>query len=517
MSRMLESYTQGRWQAGTDEGASVADASTGVTVARVSSTGVDSAAAMTHARTVGGPALRDLTFPQRAALVKAVAGVLSDAKDELYALSTHTGATDRDSAVDIDGAIGTLAVFASKGRKELPEGRVLVEGDAEQLGKTGTFVGQHILTPLQGVAVQVNAYNFPVWGPAEKLAPALLAGVPTIIKPATQTAYLTELAVRRIIESGVLPEGALQLICGSARDLMDSLGGQDLLSFTGAAGTAARLRNHPAVAERSLRVNVEADSLNASVLGPDGAAGTPEFELFVKQLVREMTVKAGQKCTAIRRALVPRHHLEAVVDAVSVQLAKVGVGHPTDPATTMGPVVSLDQRDDVRRAVKALAEGGVLAFGNPDDVIVAGGDATSGAFLSPLLVRCDDRTSAAPHEIEAFGPVSTVLGYEGDEDVVALLGRGEGSLVASVVSSDADFVDAVVVGAASFHGRMLVLDPASASESTGHGTPMPQLVHGGPGRAGGGEEEGGMRAVRHHMQRTALQAHPSVLGRITQR
>ena len=512
MTRMLSSYLSGRWHTADDEGTPVADASTGQAVARVSSTGADVGAAVEHARSVGGPALRALTYPERAALVKAVVGVLTEGKDELYALSTHTGATRRDSAVDIDGGIGTMAVFASKARKELPSGRVWVDGEVEVLGKEGTFVGQHLLTPLTGVAVQVNAYNFPVWGPAEKLAPALLAGLPTLIKPATQSAYLTEAAVRMIVESGVLPEGALQLVCGGARDLSDHLGGQDLLSFTGSADTAARLRSHPAVVQRSMRFNGEADSLNASLLGPDPSA--EELALFVKQVVREMTVKAGQKCTAIRRVLVPSALVGEVTDAISAQLAKVVVGHPDDPATTMGPVVSLDQRDDVRRAVKALAETGVLAFGDPDKVDVAGADAVSGAFLSPLLVRCEDSSAAAPHEVEAFGPVSTVIAYDGPAEALSLLARGGGSLVASLVSSDSAFVDEIVLGGAAHHGRFLVLDPSCAAESTGHGTPMPQLVHGGPGRAGGGEEEGGMRAVAHHLQRTAVQGHPEVLARL---
>lgn len=508
---LLESYVAGRWQAGTGVGAPVADAGTGATVARVSSTGVDSAAAVRWARDVGGPALRALTFPERAALVKAVAGVLSEAKEELYALSARTGATRRDSAVDIDGGIGTLAVYASKGRKELPGGQVLPEGEMEQLSRGGSFVGHHMLNPLRGVAVQINAYNFPVWGPAEKLAPALLAGVPSIVKPATPTAYLTELMVRRVIEAGVLPDGALQLVCGSARDLLDSLGGQDLVSFTGSAATAAALRGHAAVTHRSVRFNAEADSLNAAVLGPDAVPGTPEFDLYVAQLVTEMTVKAGQKCTAIRRAFVPREQLDAVVDAASAQLDSVVVGAPAEPSATMGALVSQEQREDVRAAVRRLSSTGTLVHGNPEKVVVAGGDDLVGAFLSPLLVRCDDSSRPEPHEVEAFGPVSTVLPYDGVQDVVDLLARGQGSLVASVVSTDADFVRDVVLGAGAYHGRMLLLDRDCAAESTGHGTPMPQLVHGGPGRAGGGEEEGGLRAVLHHMQRTALQGTPAAV------
>jgi oxepin-CoA hydrolase/3-oxo-5,6-dehydrosuberyl-CoA semialdehyde dehydrogenase len=514
MTRLLESYVAGAWRTPTDDGAPVADAVTGAEVARVSSAGIDTRAAVAHARAVGGPALRALTFHERAALVKAVAGALSAAKDELYEQSTHTGATRRDSAVDIDGGIGTLAVFAGKARKELPDGFVLTEGDVEVLGRGGTFAGQHVLTPLRGVAVQVNAFNFPVWGPAEKLAPALLAGVPSIVKPAGPTAYVTELAVRRVIESGVLPEGALQLVCGSARDLLDDLDGQDLVSFTGSADTAAALRGHPAVTRRSVRFNAEADSLNASVLGPDAVPGTPEFDLFVRALVTEMTVKAGQKCTAIRRALVPRALVDDVVAAAVSRLEKTTVSDPAREDARMGALVSLAQREDVRAVAGRLIAVGTLVYGDPAHVEVEGADDVRGAFLSPLLIRCDDPSRPEPHDLEAFGPVSTVLPYDSVEDAVELLARGQGSLVASVVSTDRDFLRSVLLGAGAFHGRLLVLDRESAGESTGHGIPMPQLVHGGPGRAGGGEEEGGLRAVRHHMQRTAVQAGPAVLAEL---
>jgi oxepin-CoA hydrolase/3-oxo-5,6-dehydrosuberyl-CoA semialdehyde dehydrogenase len=511
----LESYVAGRWQTGSDDGTTVADAVTGEPVARVSSTGVDTAAAVRWGREVGGPALRALGFPERAALVKAVATVLGEAREELYALSARSGSTRRDSAVDIDGGIGTLAVYASKGRKELPAGDVLLDGGVEPLGRGGTFAGRHLYRSREGVAVQVNAFNFPVWGPAEKLAPALLAGVPTIIKPATPTAYLTELMVRRVIESGVLPDGALQLVCGSARTLLDELGGQDSVWFTGSADTAAALRRHPAVTERSARFNAEADSLNASVLGPDAVAGSPEFDLYVDQLVTEMTVKAGQKCTAIRRAFVPAATVGDVVEAVGSRLAGIVVGSPADERSDMGALVSLAQRDDVRQAVARLAGAGTITFGDPAATDVAGADDVTGAFLSPLLLRCDDPDRPEPHEIEAFGPVSTVLAYSGTADVVGQLARGGGSLVASVVTADAAFARDVVLGAGAHHGRMLVLDRHSAAENTGHGIPMPQLVHGGPGRAGGGEEEGGIRAVQHHMQRVAVQGSPAFLESLT--
>lgn len=513
---LLESYVAGAWRRPTDDGVRVLDAVTGEPVAAVSGAGLDPGEAVRYARAVGGPALRELTFTARAALVKAVAAVLSEAREELFELSTHTGATRADSAVDIDGAIGTLAVYAGKGRRELPDAPALLDGDVEPLAKGGTFAGRHLLTPRRGVAVQINAYNFPVWGPAEKLAPALLAGVPTIVKPATPTAYLTELMVRRIVAAGVLPAGSLQLVCGNGAALLDALGGQDSVWFTGSAPTAAALRRHPAVTERSARFNAEADSLNAAVLGMDATPGTPEFDLYVDALVTEMTVKAGQKCTAIRRALVPHPMVDAVLEAVSARLAEVVVGDPRDERTEMGALVSLEQREAVRGAVTALASAGTLAYGDPRRVAVLGADADRGAFLSPVLVRCDDRDRSEPHTVEAFGPVSTVIGYTDAADAVELLHRGEGSLVASVVTYDPDFARTIVLGAAASHGRLLVLDRDCAAESTGHGTPMPQLVHGGPGRAGGGEEEGGLRAVRHHLQRTAVQGSPAVLDRIAQ-
>jgi oxepin-CoA hydrolase/3-oxo-5,6-dehydrosuberyl-CoA semialdehyde dehydrogenase len=511
MARVLESYTAGRWQAPSDEGAPVADAVTGETVAHVSSAGVDVGAMVDHGRRVGGPALRALTFPERAALLKSLAAHLQEHREEFYALSARTGATRRDSKVDIDGGIGVLMVYASKGRKELPEGRVLLEGDVEPLSKGGTFAGRHVLTPLRGVAVQINAFNFPVWGMLEKLAPAVLAGVPSIVKPASQTAYVTELVARRMVDSGLLPEGAFQLLCGSAGPLLDHLAGQDLVSFTGSAATARQLRGHEAVTARSVRFNAEADSLNASVLGPDAGPGTPEFDLYVDQLVTEMTVKAGQKCTAIRRALVPRVVLDDVVDAVSARLADVRVGNPAEESVTMGALASVGQRDEVRRSVEALRAAGTLVSGDPDRFEVVGADPAVGAFLPPLLLRCDDATRPEPHDVEAFGPVSTVLPYEGVDDAVDLLARGQGSLVGSVVTHDAGFARDVLLGAGAYHGRLLLLDRDDAAESTGHGTPLPHLVHGGPGRAGGGEEEGGMRAVVHHMQRTAVQASPAML------
>ncbi len=513
---VLRSYVSGRWTAPPD-GRPVRDAVTGEEITRISSEGIDLAAALDYGRRVGGPALRALTFHERAALAKAVGGMLRDHRDELYALSARTGATLGDSKFDVDGGIGVLLSYASKARRELPNDTVYTEGAVEPLGRGGQFAGQHILTPRRGVAVQVNAFNFPVWGPLEKMAPALIAGVPTLVKPASQTAYLTARLVELIVGSGILPEGSLQLLCGSAGDLLDHLGEQDLLSFTGSASTARQLRAHPNVVARAVRFNAEADSLNCSILGPDAGPGSAEFELYVRQLVTEMTVKAGQKCTAIRRAFVPAPLLDAVIDAAAARLEKIVIGNPADESVRMGALASLEQREEVRRSLKSLESAGRLVFGDPDHVQVTGADADHGAFISPLLVRCDDASRAEPHEVEAFGPVSTVMGYAGPDEVIELAARGRGSLAGSVVTGDAGFARSVVLGLAPWHGRLLVLDQDDAKESTGHGAPLPVLVHGGPGRAGGGEEMGGVRGVLHHMQRTAVQASPRMLGAVTGR
>ncbi|WP_199431438.1 phenylacetic acid degradation bifunctional protein PaaZ [Qaidamihabitans albus] len=513
----LRSYVSGAWHAPSDEGAPLYDAGTGEEVARISSAGIDMGAALAHGRAVGGPALRELTFHQRAALLKALASHLREHRDELYALSARTGATLGDSKFDIDGGIGVLFAYASKGRRELPNDTVYVEGDVEPLGKGGTFVGQHIATPLRGVAVQINAFNFPVWGPLEKFAPAFLAGVPSLVKPASQTAYLTHRLVELVVESGLLPEGSLQLVCGGAGDLLDHVTSQDLVSFTGSAATAQRLRSHPALVRNATRFNAEADSLNLSILGPDAGPGTPEFDLYVKQLVTEMTVKAGQKCTAIRRAFVPAELIDDVARAASERLAKVTVGNPASEGVRMGALASLEQREEVRRSLKALLDAARIVSGDPEHVDVVDADPERGAFVSPVLLRADDPERAEPHEVEAFGPVSTLLPYTSTEQVVELAARGHGSLVGSVVTGDAAFARDVVLGVAPWHGRLLVLDSEDAKESTGHGSPLPNLVHGGPGRAGGGEEMGGIRGVLHHMQRTAVQASPRVLGEVTGR
>lgn len=513
----LRSYVNGSWVSPSDEGTPLLDAVTGEQVATISSAGIDMGAALEYGRAVGGPALRDLTFQQRAALLKSLGLYLREHRPELYALSARAGATLYDAKFDVDGGLGVLAAYASRGRRELPDDTILVEGDPEPLGKGGQFLGQHILTPRRGVAVQVNAFNFPVWGPLEKFAPAFLAGVPSLVKPASSTAYLTARLVELMAESGLLPEGSLQLICGGVGDLFDHLTDQDLLSFTGSASTAGRLRTHPAVVARSVRFNAEADSLNCSILGPDVTPGSPEFDLYVKQLVTEMTVKAGQKCTAIRRALVPESLVDAVAEAASARLATVVVGNPADESVRMGALASLDQREEVRRSLKALLSAGTAVFGDPDDVEVTGADPHRGAFISPVLIKAAGAGRAEPHQVEAFGPVSTLIGYRDTAHAIELAARGLGSLAGSVVTGDAGFARDVVLGVAPWHGRLLVLDPDDAAESTGHGSPLPGLVHGGPGRAGGGEELGGLRGIAHHLQRTAVQASPKVLSAITRR
>lgn len=516
---VLSSYVGGRWvtpDPGTGGGAPVQDAVTGDEVAQLSTEGIDMDAALDYGRRIGGPAQRGLTFHQRAALLKALASFLLEHREDLYALSARTGATRTDSMFDVDGGLGVLFTYASRGRRELPGDTVLTDGALEPLGKGGTFVGQHVWTSMHGVSVQINAFNFPVWGPLEKFAPAFLAGVPSLIKPASQTAYVTHRLVELMVASGLLPDGAIQLLTGSAGDLLDHLTEQDLVGFTGSAGTARKLRTHPAVVANAVRFTAEADSLNCSILGPDAVPGTPEFDLFVKSLTTEMTVKAGQKCTAIRRAIVPADLLDAVGEAASTRLAKVVVGDPADPSVRMGPLAGLEQREEVRRSLKALLAVSTVVFGNPGQVDVVGADADRGAFMSPILLRANGDRSE-PHEVEAFGPVSTLIGYETVADAVALAVRGRGSLVGSLVTHDPDVAREVVLGIAPWHGRLLVLDRDDAGESTGHGSPIPILVHGGPGRAGGGEELGGLRAVQHHMQRTAIQGSPRMLTAVTGR
>ncbi len=516
MSLMLQSYAAGTWFTATDPGAPLLDAATGDEVARISSTGLDLGAMTSYAKRVGGPALREMTFHERAVLLKELGKHLTAAKDEFHALSLRTGATPRDGMVDIEGGIGTLFGIASKATRELPNDIVVLDGGLERLGREGTFVGQHVYASRPGVAVQINAFNFPVWGMLEKLAPAFIAGLPTIVKPASQTAYLTELVVRRIIESGLLPEGTLQLLSGSAGGLLDELTVQDSVAFTGSAHTAGMLRTHTNVLHGGVQLGVEADSLNCSILGPDVTTDAPEFDLFVKGLVAEMTSKAGQKCTAIRRAIVPAAVADDVVEAVAARLARLPVGNPAHPDTRIGALASLEQREEVRKAIQSLRSSADIVYGDPDHVDVIDGDDRRGAFLSPVLLRAA-RGAVEPHDVEPFGPVSTVLAYDSVAEAVELAARGKGSLVGSLVTHDPDVARTITLGLAPWHGRILVLDRDDAAESTGHGSPLPMLVHGGPGRAGGGEELGGVRGIVHHMQRTAIQASPDMMTAITGR
>ncbi len=508
----LQSFVCGAWHSGRDSGVAMRDATTGEVIAQASSAGVDFAAVLGHARDVGGPALRAMTFHERAGVLKGLAKRLSELKEEFYALSYRTGATKNDSMIDIDGGIGTVFVFASKGSRELPNAHVYVDGDVEGLSKGGSFVGQHIYVSREGAAVHINAFNFPVWGMLEKLAPTLLAGMPAIVKPATATAYLTELVVRRIVESKILPEGALQLVCGGLGDLFDHLDCQDSISFTGSAHTASRLRVHPAIIRHAVPFIAETDSLNSSILALDAVPGTAEFDLFVKEVVREMTVKAGQKCTAIRKALVPAAVAGDVVAALQTALQKITVGDPRAEGVRMGPLVSQEQRADVLARVAELRGEADLVAGNLDQFDVQGADATRGAFVPPLLLLSrNPRAARAVHEVEAFGPVATVLPYHDTADAIALARRGEGSLAASVFSADDALASRIVLGLAPYHGRILVVNKSCAKESTGHGSPLAPLVHGGPGRAGGGEEMGGIRGVLHYMQRTAVQGSPDTI------
>lgn len=516
--RRLESYVCGEWFPGQKEGQQLLDAATGEPVAWIDSSGIDFAALLDHGRKRAGPALRAMTFHERAGMLKALGLALMEQKEEFYTESFRTGATRSDGWVDIEGGIGTMLTYASKGRRELPNARVLTDGDVELLSRDDSFSAQHILSPLQGVAVHINAYNFPVWGMLEKIAPTLLAGMPCVVKPASQTAYLTELVVRRIVETGILPEGALQLICGSVGDLLDHVTGQDAVTFTGSAQTGRKLKAHPAVIANATRFTMEADSLNASILGPDAVPGTPEFELFVKEVAREMTVKAGQKCTAIRRVIAPRASVEALIDALRDRLGKTALGLPDAEGIRMGPLASLDQRDEVRERIRDLQEVAQIVAGDPDDVRLVSGDAASGAFLNPVLLHADRPFAAgAVHEVEAFGPVSTVMPYDDLDEAVALAHLGKGSLVSSVFTDDKAVAEQVVLGVAPFHGRVLIGNRVSAKSSTGHGSPLAGLVHGGPGRAGGGEELGGIRGVKHYMQRSAIQGAPRLLSAVTGR
>ena len=524
MIDILPSYVQGAWwtPAAGSEASEVRDASTGEPVARVSTDGLDLGGALQYARTVGQRSLGALTFHQRAMLLKQFALALTERKDELYAISARTGATKADSWVDIDGGIGVLFSYSGKGRREMPNAHVYVDGPVEPLSKDGSFLGRHIYTRLPGVAVQINAFNFPVWGSLEKFAPAFLAGMPTLVKPATPTGYLAEAYVRILVESGLLPDGSLQLVSGSVPTLFDHLRLGDLVGFTGSASTAESLRAHDCVQIGGVRFTSETDSINASILGADATEGTPEFDAFVRQLVTEMTSKAGQKCTAIRRALVPAASVDALVAAVRTRIdERVIVGDPRADGVTMGPLASIAQRDEVLRQVAKLeTAGGEVVIGSTDTPQVTRADGSvgaspDGAFVAPLLLRFADAGSDAVHEIEAFGPVTSVLTYGSTAEAADLVARGGGSLVTSIATHDPAIAVELIGRISAFNGRVLLLDRNDARSSTGHGSPLPNLVHGGPGRAGGGEELGGIRAVLHHMQRTAIQGSPDMLTALT--
>ena len=523
---IVPSFIRGSWWTPDDAAAGgaapVLDASTGELLAKVSTEGLDLAAVVDYGRTTGQTELGTLTFHQRALKLKELAQYLNGRREEFYALSAQTGATKIDSMIDIDGGIGVLFTFGSKGRRELPNSQVVVDGPMEVLSRDGSFAGEHIYTRIPGVAVQINAFNFPVWGMLEKLAPAFLAGVPTIVKPATPTGYVAAAVVKAIDESGILPTGSLQLISGSVRTLLDHLDYRDLVAFTGSASTANTLKSHPNVVEGGVRFTSETDSLNAAILGPDAVKGTPEFDAFIKSLVTEMTAKAGQKCTSIRRAIVPQELVADVTAAVGDRIReRVVLGDPRAEGVTMGALASREQLADVRAAVQSMLDaGGELAYGTLDAPKVTSADGSigvvdGGAFMSPVLLSWANPEAEEVHSLEAFGPVSSVIGYTDLADAVRLAARGGGSLVATVCTNDPAVAQQLVTGIAAHHGRVLMLNREDARSSTGHGSPVPHLVHGGPGRAGGGEELGGIRSVMHHMQRTAIQGSPNMLTAVT--
>jgi oxepin-CoA hydrolase / 3-oxo-5,6-dehydrosuberyl-CoA semialdehyde dehydrogenase len=511
----LQSFSQGVWTEGTGTGTELYNAVNGDVIATATTTGLDFKGMLHYGRTVGGPALRKMTFHERARMLKALAQHLNEKKAVFYALSSATGATKGDSWIDIDGGIGTMFVFASKGRRELPNERFAVDGKPELLSKGGTFIAQHIYTPLQGVAIHINAFNFPCWGMLEKIAVNLLAGMPCIVKPATSTSFLAEAMAKEIISSNLLPAGAFQFLAGSTGDLLEHVSEQDVVTFTGSASTGRKLKSMPSIINNSVRFNMEADSLNCCILGPDATPDTEEFKLFVKEVVREVTVKAGQKCTAIRRVIVPENLAEAVMNAVKDRFATNITGDPTAEGVRMGPLASRDQVADVKEKVQQLMTACELVYGNYDSLEVKGADKLKGAFFPATLLWCAKPFATdAPHAVEAFGPVTTVMPYKTTDEAIELAKMGRGSLVGSVFTASDDFAAEVVLGAACMHGRMLVINRDCAGESTGHGSPLGHLVHGGPGRAGGGEEMGGIRGVYHYMQRTAVQGSPTTLSRI---
>ncbi len=515
MMPRLENYITGRWIAGDGEGQTLFNAFNGEPITQATTRGLDFAAVLDYARKTGNPALRRMSFHERGRMLKALALHLREHLEKFYQVSYLTGATRGDSWIDLEGGIGNLFSYASL-RRKFPDEPFCQDGDSHSLGKAGTFMAQHVLVPKEGVAIHINAFNFPVWGMLEKIAVNLLAGVPAVVKPATVTSFLTEAVVREIVASGILPDGALQLLCGSAGDLLDHVSSQDVVTFTGSASTGMQLKAHPAILRESTPFNMEADSLNCLVLGEDVKPGMAEWDLFVKELRKEMTVKAGQKCTAVRRIFVPENRLEDAQKALIQALAQTTIGNPENEKVRMGPLAGQAQRVEVRAQVTKLLASSQLIYGALDSVKLLEGDADKGAFLSPMLLL-NERPfdSEEPHSIEAFGPVSTLMPYKTLDAAIALSKKGKGSLCSSIVTADPAIARGYVLGAATHHGRILILNNECAKESTGHGSPLPLLVHGGPGRAGGGEEMGGVRGVKHYMQRVAVQGSPSMITALT--
>ena len=511
----INNYISGKWIEGEGEGQVLYDAVTGAKIGSASTKGIDFESVLNYGRTVGGPALRKMTFQERGRMLKALALHLRNHLETFYAISYKTGATKADSWIDIEGGIGNLFSYASL-RRRLPDETFCVDGEPVALSKANTFIGHHILVPKEGVAIHINAFNFPVWGMLEKVAVNLLAGVPAVVKPATVTSYLTEAVVKEIIASGILPKGALQLICGSAGDLLDHVTSQDVVTFTGSASTGLMLKSHPRILAESVPFNMEADSLNCIVLGTDVKPGLPEWEIFVKEVRKEMTVKAGQKCTAIRRIFIPEPLMEEAWNAIGKSLSQTTIGNPANEKVRMGSLAGQQQREEVKAQVQKLLASSQIVYGSLDSVQVVDADSKKGAFISPLLLKNEKPfDSEEAHTVEAFGPVSTIMPYKSMEEAIELAKKGKGSLVCSVVTADNKLATEFVLGAATHHGRILVLNSECAKESTGHGSPLPLLVHGGPGRAGGGEEMGGIRGIRHYMQRVAIQGSPTSVTAIT--
>ena len=511
----LGNYITGNWINGDGEGTELYNAVNGNIITNATSQGLDFKSVLKYGREKGNPALRKMSFQERGRMLRALALHLLKHKETFYAISYQSGATRIDSWIDIEGGIGNLFSNATL-RRKLPDETFCLDGDSINLSKENTFMGHHILVPKEGVAVHINAYNFPVWGMLEKIACNLLAGMPAVVKPATVTSYLTEAVVREIIASKILPEGALQLICGSAGNMLDYVTSQDVVTFTGSAQTGLKLKSNQNILKESVPFNMEADSLNCIVLGTDVEPGMPEWDIFIKEIKKEMTVKAGQKCTGIRRIFVPQNKIDDVQKAITKALETTVIGNPLNEKVRMGALAGQDQRNDVRNQVQKILASSQIIYGSLDSVAVIDADAKAGAFMSPvLLLNTTPFSSEEPHNIEAFGPVSTIMPYDDIYDAIALSKKGKGSLCSSIVTADAKIAKQYVIGAATHHGRILVLNAACAKESTGHGSPLPSLVHGGPGRAGGGEEMGGIRGVKHYLQRTAIQGSPDMITAIS--